>query len=632
MSQFHKILKKYWGYDSFRPLQLDIIESVASGVDTLALLPTGGGKSITFQVPAMAKDGLCLVITPLIALMKDQVENLKKRNIKAMAIYSGMSMSEISTAFDNCIYGDYKFLYLSPERLQTQLFTDRLQNLPVNLVAIDEAHCISQWGFDFRPSYLQIHKIREILPDVPFLALTASARPEVQDDICKYLELKSANIIRKSFFRDNLVYVVRETNDKIGQLVKICNSVKGTGIVYVSTRRRTKEVAEMLRSKRISADYYHGGLTNEVRSQKQESWQRGYTRVVVATNAFGMGIDKADVRFVVHLNLPDSMEAYYQEAGRGGRDEKKAFAALLYNKADVTNINKRVAEMFPEIEVIKRVYSAVCNYLNIPYGSGKGMSFDFNIKEFSDNFKFELLTAFHSLKYLQKEGYLILSDEISNPSKVHFLIARDALYNFQIRNNNFDAFIKLLLRTYEGMFSVYVGIDENKLAKIAKVSVDVIYNYLSRLDKLGVIHYIPPRKGPQIVFNIERLKPEYLFISQSDYKIRLEAEQNRVNGVLSYATRNYCRSKSILEYFCEENATNCGKCDFCLRKENVSFKELEQQVLALLHNQSLSLDIVVSKLKVSKSETISVLDYLVDEGVIRRLTDGLYSMTDNVVE
>ena len=632
MSQFHKILKKYWGYDSFRPLQLDIIESVASGVDTLALLPTGGGKSITFQVPAMAKDGLCLVITPLIALMKDQVENLKKRNIKAMAIYSGMSMSEISTAFDNCIYGDYKFLYLSPERLQTQLFTDRLQNLPVNLVAIDEAHCISQWGFDFRPSYLQIHKIREILPDVPFLALTASARPEVQDDICKYLELKSANVIRKSFFRDNLVYVVRETNDKIGQLVKICNSVKGTGIVYVSTRRRTKEVAEMLRSKRISADYYHGGLTNEVRSQKQESWQRGYTRVVVATNAFGMGIDKADVRFVVHLNLPDSMEAYYQEAGRGGRDEKKAFAALLYNKADVTNINKRVAEMFPEIEVIKRVYSAVCNYLNIPYGSGKGMSFDFNIKEFSDNFKFELLTAFHSLKYLQKEGYLILSDEISNPSKVHFLIARDALYNFQIRNNNFDAFIKLLLRTYEGMFSVYVGIDENKLAKIAKVSVDVIYNYLSRLDKLGVIHYIPPRKGPQIVFNIERLKPEYLFISQSDYKIRLEAEQNRVNGVLNYATRNYCRSKSILEYFCEENATNCGKCDFCLRKENVSFKELEQQVLALLHNQSLSLDIVVSKLKVSKSETISVLDYLVDEGVIRRLTDGLYSMTDNVVE
>jgi len=632
MSQFHKILKKYWGYDSFRPLQLDIIESVASGVDTLALLPTGGGKSITFQVPAMAKDGLCLVITPLIALMKDQVENLKKRNIKAMAIYSGMSMSEISTAFDNCIYGDYKFLYLSPERLQTQLFTDRLQNLPVNLVAIDEAHCISQWGFDFRPSYLQIHKIREILPDVPFLALTASARPEVQDDICKYLELKSANIIRKSFFRDNLVYVVRETNDKIGQLVKICNSVKGTGIVYVSTRRRTKEVAEMLRSKRISADYYHGGLTNEVRSQKQESWQRGYTRVVVATNAFGMGIDKADVRFVVHLNLPDSMEAYYQEAGRGGRDEKKAFAALLYNKADVTNINKRVAEMFPEIEVIKRVYSAVCNYLNIPYGSGKGMSFDFNIKEFSDNFKFELLTAFHSLKYLQKEGYLILSDEISNPSKVHFLIARDALYNFQISNNNFDAFIKLLLRTYEGMFSVYVGIDENKLAKIAKVSVDVIYNYLSRLDKLGVIHYIPPRKGPQIVFNIERLKPEYLFISQSDYKIRLEAEQNRVNGVLNYATRNYCRSKSILEYFCEENATNCGKCDFCLRKENVSFKELEQQVLALLHNQSLSLDIVVSKLKVSKSETISVLDYLVDEGVIRRLTDGLYSMTDNVVE
>ena len=632
MSQFHKILKKYWGYDSFRPLQLDIIESVASGVDTLALLPTGGGKSITFQVPAMAKDGLCLVITPLIALMKDQVENLKKRNIKAMAIYSGMSMSEISTAFDNCIYGDYKFLYLSPERLQTQLFTDRLQNLPVNLVAIDEAHCISQWGFDFRPSYLQIHKIREILPDVPFLALTASARPEVQDDICKYLELKSANVIRKSFFRDNLVYVVRETNDKIGQLVKICNSVKGTGIVYVSTRRRTKEVAEMLRSKRISADYYHGGLTNEVRSQKQESWQRGYTRVVVATNAFGMGIDKADVRFVVHLNLPDSMEAYYQEAGRGGRDEKKAFAALLYNKADVTNINKRVAEMFPEIEVIKRVYSAVCNYLNIPYGSGKGMSFDFNIKEFSDNFKFELLTAFHSLKYLQKEGYLILSDEISNPSKVHFLIARDALYNFQIRNNNFDAFIKLLLRTYEGMFSVYVGIDENKLAKIAKVSVDVIYNYLSRLDKLGVIHYIPPRKGPQIVFNIERLKPEYLFISQSDYKIRLEAEQNRVNGVLNYATRNYCRSKSILEYFCEDNATNCGKCDFCLRKENVSFKELEQQVLALLHNQSLSLDIVVSKLKVSKSETISVLDYLVDEGVIRRLTDGLYSMTDNVVE
>lgn len=632
MGKYHDILKKYWGYDDFRPLQLDIIESVASGVDTLALLPTGGGKSITFQVPAMATEGICLVVTPLIALMKDQVENLKKRNIKAMAIYSGMSMSEISTAFDNCIYGGYKFLYLSPERLLTKLFTDRLQNLPINLVAIDEAHCISQWGFDFRPSYLEIHKIREIIPGVPFLALTASARPIVQDDICKYLAFKEPRIIRKSFFRDNLVYVVRETNDKIGQLIKICEKVKGTGIVYVSTRRRTKEVAEMLRSKRISADYYHGGLNNEVRAQKQESWQRGFTRIVVATNAFGMGIDKSDVRFVVHLNLPDSIEAYYQEAGRGGRDEKKAFAALLYNKADVTNINKRVAEMFPEIEVIKRVYSAVCNYLNIPYGSGKGMSFDFNIKQFADNFKFELLTAFHSLKYLQKDGYLMLSDEISNPSKVHFLFDRDALYNFQIRNNNFDAFVKLLLRSYEGMFSVYVSVDENKLAKVAGVGVDVIYNYLTRLDKLGVIHYIPPRKGPQIIFNVERLKPEYLFISQQDYKTRIESEQNRVVGVLNYATNNYCRSKSILEYFGEENATNCGKCDFCLRKENVSANEIQEQILLILANEPQSLDAIIAKLKVSKSETITVLDYLIDEHLIKRLTDGLYLVTDKKPE
>ncbi len=627
MTEFHKILKENWGYDEFRPLQLDIVKSAYSGKDTLALLPTGGGKSITFQIPAMAKEGICIVVTPLIALMKDQVENLQKRKIKTAAIHSGMSMAEISLTLDNCIYGDYKFLYVSPERLETKLFRERLVKMPVNLVAIDEAHCISQWGFDFRPSYLKIADIRELIPDIPFLALTASAKPKVQQDIIEFLKLDNPTVIKKSFFRDNLVYVVRETNDKIGQLVKICNSVKGTGIVYVSTRKRTKEVARMLAQQRIRADYYHGGLSNNLRADKQDRWQRGSTRVIVATNAFGMGIDKPDVRFVVHLNLPDSLEGYYQEAGRGGRDELKSYAVLLFNNTDLANINKKSEQMFPEIDVIKRVYQSLCNYLNIPYGGGKGMSFDFNINEFARNFKFDLITAFYSLKYLQTEGYLVMSEEVANPSRVHFVVDRDALYKYQVANTRFDAFIKLLLRSYTGMFSVYTRINEDDLAKRAGVTVEVIYNYLNNLDKAGIIHYIPRRTGPQIVLTYERLRPESLLISKVDFDIRRKAEQERVNSVIEYATRtDKCRSEILLSYFGETESNECRRCDVCIDTSDLNQKDIEEHVINELKEQVCEADYLVRTLKVTHKKLVLVLDDMIDRGLIVN-NNGEYSLS-----
>jgi ATP-dependent DNA helicase RecQ len=623
MTEFHKILKENWGYEEFRPLQLDIVRSAHSGKDTLALLPTGGGKSITFQVPAMAKEGICIVVTPLIALMKDQVENLQKRKIKTAAIHSGMSMAEISLTLDNCIYGDYKFLYVSPERLETKLFRERLVKMPVNLVAIDEAHCISQWGFDFRPSYLKIAEIRELIPDIPFLALTASAKPKVQQDIIEFLKLENPTVIKKSFFRDNLVYVVRETNDKIGQLVKICNSVKGTGIVYVSTRKRTKEVAQMLAQKRIRADYYHGGLSNNLRADKQDRWQRGSTRVIVATNAFGMGIDKPDVRFVVHLNLPDSLEGYYQEAGRGGRDGLKSYAVLLFNNTDLANINKKSEQMFPEIDVMKRVYQSLCNYLNIPYGGGKGMSFDFNINEFARNFKFDLITAFYSLKYLQTEGYLVMSEEVANPSRVHFVVDRDALYKYQVANTRFDAFIKLLLRSYTGMFSVYTRINEDDLARRAGVTVEVIYNYLNNLDKAGIIHYIPRRTGPQIVLTYERLRPESLLISKVDFDIRRKAEQERVDSVIEYATRkDKCRSEILLAYFGEKESDECKRCDICIDTSDLNQKDIEEQVINELREQVCDADYLARTINVTHKKLMLVLDDMIDRGLIIKNNDG----------
>ncbi len=615
-------MTKYWGHPNFRTLQDDIIISVGNGNDTLGLMTTGGGKSITFQVPALAKDGLCLVITPLIALMKDQVTNLVKRGIKAIMVYSGMTTNEIDVALENCIYGDYKFLYLSPERIGTELFKIRVQKMNVNLVAIDEAHCISQWGYDFRPSYLKIAELRDLLPDVPFLALTATATPEVVEDIQEKLLFRKKNVLKTSYERKNLVYVVREVEDKQKYLLKIIGNVKGSGIVYVRTRRKSKEIKDFLKNNQISAEHYHAGLSNKIRTQKQTDWTRSKLRIMVATNAFGMGIDKADVRFVVHFDLPDSLEAYFQEAGRAGRDGKRAYAVLLFNSADEKKLDQQVKSNFPEISQIKRVYEALGNYLQIPVGSGKYGVFDFNIADFSSKYKFNLINAYNSLKFLGREGYLELTEEINNPSKVHFLTNREDLYKFQVANVKFDGFIKLLLRSYTGIFAEYVSINEQSLAQNANVHIDIVYQYLSKLNNMKIIRYIPRKKTPLIIFTEERLDQKSLFISKENYKIRKECFVSRMQSVIDYATnQDLCCSQVLLSYFGEKDSNPCGKCDVCkkgskLKLGKQEFNSIMDNIKTLLCEEALLLDQLVDRIKFDENKTLKVIQWLFDNDTI----------------
>lgn len=573
---FRQILIRYWGYTDFRPLQEDIIRSVYDGNDTLGLLPTGGGKSLTFQVPALAKEGICLVITPLIALMKDQVENLQKKEIRAMAVHSGMTGNEIDIALDNCIYGDYKFLYLSPERLQTEMFRARVTKMNVNLIAVDESHCISQWGYDFRPSYLKIAALREFLPGVPVLALTATATENVVEDIMDRLNFTGRTVFRKSFERKNLVYRVESTDDKVGRALRYCSQIKGSGIIYVRNRKKTREIAELLKKNGISADYYHAGLKHEIRSAKQEQWKKGRTRIISATNAFGMGIDKPDVRFVLHLDLPDSPEAYFQEAGRAGRDEKEAVAILLYSESDKSMASRRVDRSFPDFETIRRVYNALGNYLQVPLGGGKGQSYDFVISDFLQRYKFNALEAHNSLLVLEKEGYLELSNDIHNPSRVHFVIARDDLYKFQVSNEKFDGFIKLLLRSYTGLFSVYAGIDEDLLARRSGLSRDGVYSYLKLLKKQGIIDYIPRRSNPVVTLTEERLDEHNLALDANRYRFLKERFVEKLEAMLSYAASNTkCRSQQLLEYFGEKDSVRCGKCDVCRKRNELDLSRQE---------------------------------------------------------
>ncbi len=615
-------MTKYWGHPNFRTLQDDIIKSVGNGNDTLGLMTTGGGKSITFQVPALAKDGLCLVITPLIALMKDQVANLVTRGIKAIMVYSGMTKNEIDVALENCIYGDYKFLYLSPERIGSELFKIRVQKMKVNLVAIDEAHCISQWGYDFRPSYLKIAELRDLLPDVPFLALTATATPEVVEDIQEKLLFRKKNVLKTSYERKNLVYIVREVEDKQKYLLKIISNVKGSGIVYVRTRRKSKEIKDFLKNNQISAEQYHAGLSNKIRTQKQTDWTISKLRVMVATNAFGMGIDKADVRFVVHFDLPDSLEAYFQEAGRAGRDGKRAYAVLLFNSADEKKLDQQVKSNFPEISQIKRVYEALGNYFQIPVGSGKNGVFDFNIADFSSKYKFNLVNAYNSLKFLGREGYLELTEEINNPSKVHFLLDRDDLYKFQVANVKFDGFIKLLLRSYTGIFTEYVSINERSLAQNANVHIDIVYQYLSKLNNMKIIRYIPQKKTPLIIFTEERLDQKSLFISKENYKKRKECFVLRMQSVIDYATnQDLCRSQVLLSYFGEKDSNPCGKCDVCkkgskLKLGKQEFNSIMENIKTLLCEEALLLDQLVDRIKFDEDKTLKVIQWLFDNDTI----------------
>ncbi len=629
MSEFIQILTKYWGYAAFRPLQEEIIESVANGKDTLGLMPTGGGKSVTYQVYSLSKPGICLVITPLIALMKDQVENLNERGIKALAIYSGMSSQEIKIALDNAAWGNYKFLYLSPERISTERFRERINQLDVNLIAVDEAHCISQWGYDFRPSYLKIAELRDLLPNVPVLAVTATATARVIEDIQAQLKFKTPNVLRTSYCRSNLIYLVRNEEDKVNYLLKAVQKAKGTGIVYVRSRKQAREISDLFRKNKISADYYHAGLSSKIRSERQENWKSGRCRLIVSTNAFGMGIDKADVRFVIHLETPDSVEAYFQEAGRAGRDGKTAYSVLLFNNSDKLKLQKNVAKSFPEPDVIRRIYEAICNFFQLAVGFGKDQIFEFSMGMFASKFSFQITEVYNSLKILQREGYLELTDELDNPSKVYFQVNRDDLYKFQVANSDFDGFIKLLLRSYTGLFTNYVSIDEQLLATRAKVSPDLVYQFLCRLRTQKIIDYIPQKKTPFIIFAIERIDPDRIRISKENYEDRKRDYLNRIEAMIHYASSGHkCRSQLLLQYFGETESVRCGKCDVCMERNelNVSkyeFDDISEQIKKVMA-QPCFYEELLQQIEGKPENTIKIVRWLLEnEKIVYRVDNRM---------
>ena len=617
---YHEILKQYWGYDDFRGIQEDIIQSIGAGKDTLGLMPTGGGKSITFQVPAMAKEGLCIVITPLIALMKDQVRNLRERGIKAIAIYSGMSRQEIIIALENCIFGNYKFLYISPERLNTEIFLAKLRSIKVNMITIDESHCISQWGYDFRPAYLNIAEIRKHLPGIPVLALTATATPEVVIDIQKRLEFKEENVFRMSFERKNLAYIVRPTDNKHAELLHILNRISGSAIVYVRSRRRAKEITEFLQNEGISANFYHAGLDNAVKDLRQKQWQQDECRVMVATNAFGMGIDKPDVRVVIHIDLPDSPEAYFQEAGRAGRDGNKAFAVILYSQADKTTLHKRIPDTFPDKEYIKKVYEHLQYYYQMAMGDGLGCIKVFNLEEFCRTFKHFPVQAHSALKLLTQAGYIEYTDEQDNASRILFLLRRDELYRLREESKEIEMLLQVVLRSYTGLFTEYTYISEEALSLRTGLSRQQIYNILIALSKRRIIDYIPQRKTPYIIYTRERVEIDRLHIPKSVYEDRKDRYVTRIEAMIKYATsNNNCRSRMLLRYFGEKNEHNCEQCDTCIEKKRKlsvnapNFETIKQQIIELLSNESLTPADIIQRLDINKNQASTVLKYMIDE-------------------
>jgi len=619
MQQYLDILKQYWGYDDFRPLQGDIIRSIVSGKDTLGLMPTGGGKSLTFQVPTLAMKGICVVVTPLIALMKDQVENLKKRGITAAAIYSGMSHNEILMTLDNAVFEAYKFLYVSPERLATPIFIEKIKQATVCMIAVDESHCISQWGYDFRPSYLRIADIRELLPDVPVLALTATATPEVVDDIQLQLHFREPNVFQKSFHRSNLAYVVRTAENKDEHLLKILNSVPGTSVVYVRNRKKTKEISDFLNLNGISAENFHAGLKNETKDAKQSRWKSGETRVIVSTNAFGMGIDKAEVRTVVHMDLPDSLEAYFQEAGRAGRDEKKAYAVLLYNNGDSVKMRKRVSDSFPGKEMVLKVYEALGNYLEMGVGSGLDKVFAFDIGDFCMKFKLPILITYNCLKILQQASYLELTDEQDSSTRVLFIVGKDDLYN-QKQTPDQEKLIHILLRSYTGLFTDMASINEETIAKRLEWTRDKVYEELVGLAKERVIQFIPRKKTPYLTFVREREATERVTLGKETYDDRRERYIERVKSVLDYAKEeNICRSQVLLSYFGEKETKPCGKCDICQKKKEKlvteeDFETIRRHIEQALSSEELSVNALVKKVPFKEPKVLQVIRFLKDNG------------------
>ena len=597
-------------------MQREIIESVLQGHDTLALMPTGGGKSITYQVPALAMEGLCIVVTPLIALMKDQVDQLKRRGIPAVAVHSGLDPRRIEIALDNCTYGDVKMLYIAPERLETEVFKVRLRRMNISLIAVDEAHCISQWGYDFRPSYLNIAKVREFAPEAPVLALTASATEEVARDIMRHLHFGEDNILRSSFARPNLSYVVRDSGDKYENLLRVINNVPGSGIVYMRTREGTEQLAEQLRKDGINANFYHAGLPSMERSLRQDEWREGKTRVIVATNAFGMGIDKADVRFVIHFAMCDSLEAYYQEAGRAGRDGRRSYAVLLAEQRDGESIAKLFKTEFPPIADIKRVYELVCNYLQVAIGDGFGASFAFNTYDFCHTVKLSSIMVTNALKILEQNRLMTLIDEQDNPAKLMFTCSRDSLYKLNAEGNDMDNMLLAILRLYNGVFTHFRNIDELQIASFAHLAPERVHELLKVLWRMHVIRYIPAARTPMIYFDSERLPQKDIYIAPETYRYRYDKAVERFNSMLRYTTStDECRSRIIEEYFGEPNAKDCGICDVCLAKRKKrdssdAMEGIDTQILSVLLEGEKTVKEIVSEIS-GRTELIAQrIDYL----------------------
>lgn len=618
-----EILLKYWNYQSFRPLQEDIVNAALQGKDTLALLPTGGGKSICFQVPALCMEGLCIVVSPLIALMKDQVDSLRKKEIKAVAINSSMTMREIDIALDNCIYGNYKFLYVSPERLQTDLFQQRLQKMNVNLIAVDEAHCISQWGYDFRPPYLKIKDIRTHLPKVPVLALTATATPDVVKDIQLQLGFTKENVLRKSFNRPNLAYVVLHEEDKSKRMLKVVKNVGGSGIVYERSRRKTVETAAFLESNKINSAFYHAGIDAPKRAAVQELWISNTVQVMVATNAFGMGIDKPDVRFVIHTDLAESLEAYFQEAGRAGRDEKKAYAVLLVSNKDKIELKKRVLTAFPEKDEIKQVYHALSNYFHLAMGSGADHFFEFDIADFCNKYKLEALRVLSCIRFLEKEEYLLLTESVYMPSRLKITGTKEQLYEFQVANQEVDAVIKVMLRSYSGLFFEYVNIFENDIASRTKLDKAKVLSILYRLQEHELVSYFPQSSLPKLSFGRGRIDTGLLTFSKENYELRKKVFQQKTEAVLNYADNKlFCRSRLLLAYFGETNSEDCGVCDVCLERNkqelsDADFENIAEKIKAMLSVSSLGLKELVEQCEIKKEAlVIKTLQVLMEEGTV----------------
>ena len=629
---YQSLLKQYWGYDDFRGIQREIIESIGSGHDTLGLMPTGGGKSITFQVPALAQEGTCIVITPLIALMKDQVDHLLRRGIRAAAIYSGLTHEEIIVTLENCIFGNVRILYVSPERLSSELFQTKLRHMRVSFITVDEAHCISQWGYDFRPSYLEIAKIRKLVPDAPVLALTATATPAVVKDIQDKLTLKTErtfNVFRMSFERTNLTYVVRHTTDKRKELIHILNSVKGTVIVYARSRRRTKEFSEMLNEAGIPATFYHAGLDTTVKDERQQAWQHDQVRVMVSTNAFGMGIDKPDVRLVIHIDCPDSIEAYFQEAGRAGRDGFKAYAVLLYNDADERKLEKRIADTFPEKDYIRQVYEHLAYFYQIGVGSGYNHTFEFNIDKFCHTFRHFPIQVDSALKILNRAGYIEYTEEQDNQARVMFTIGRNDLYRLENTSPNEEKIITALLRNYGGLFTDYIYIDESFIASQTQLEPHQVYMTLKGLSQRHILHFIPQKKTPYIRYTQRREDMEHIMLPPAVYEERKKQYEERIHAIIKYATNDQvCRSRQLLRYFGEDDSHDCHLCDVCLahrpegKVTEARFTNAMEQILARLDDGKPHPITDLRDIQLPTDELDAALEYLLQEELIRQ-DDGL---------